>query len=330
MNIKIITELVKASGVSKGELILIHFWGDDADKEIANRFLSAVASLGAAPVLLQQSRAINAAVFSAAKEGCFDERYFDLFSKFDAVLDVFAYQPVILPCKMDAEPFAHYRDYMSRIFNKLMECRRFTQIRLPTQANAEESGLNPQDYIRRMTGAYDIDYQAVKDACRHEIERFSGACKVSVHTGTDCVLRLELEERTWQTDAGDGDLPCGEVYIAPVEDKSQGALFFETFYLDDRSYRNVTIQIKDGRFCGSNTAEIDQYFAEQTPENRVLCELGIGMNPGVTDLCGYTVLDEKMAGTFHIAFGANNMFGGANAASHHIDFVGHGEIEVTE
>ncbi|MFR7832566.1 MAG: hypothetical protein ACLU3F_15300 [Blautia wexlerae] len=24
------------------------------------------------------------------------------------------------------------------------------------------------------------------------------------------------------------------------------------------------------------------------------------------DLCGYTLLDEKMAGTFHIAVGANN------------------------
>ena len=54
----------------------------------------------------------------------------------------------------------------------------------------------------------------------------------------------------------------------------------------------------------------------------------LGMNPNVTDLCGYTVLDEKMAGTFHIAVGANNMFGGENKASDHIDFVGCGKIEV--
>ena len=36
-------------------------------------------------------------------------------------------------------------------------------------------------------------------------------------------------------------------------------------------------------------------------------------NPNVTELCGYTPLDEKMYGTFHIAVGANNMFGGTNA-----------------
>ena len=71
-----------------------------------------------------------------------------------------------------------------------------------------------------------------------------------------------------------------------------------------------------------------KYFSDQPKENRTVCELGIGMNPNVTNLCGYTVLDEKMAGTFHIAVGANNMFGGNNRASTHIDFVGCGRIEV--
>ncbi len=52
------------------------------------------------------------------------------------------------------------------------------------------------------------------------------------------------------------------------------------------------------------------------------------MNPNVTDLCGYTLLDEKMAGTFHIAVGANTMFGGENRATDHGDFVGRGEVEV--
>ena len=58
-----------------------------------------------------------------------------------------------------------------------------------------------------------------------------------------------------------------------------------------------------------------------------MCELGIGLNAHVTELCGYSVLDEKAAGTFHIAVGANNLFGGQNAAADHVDFVGRGRIE---
>ena len=85
-----ISKIVKASGVSAGELILIHFWGEDRDKGIANQFAAAVAAEGASPVILQQARSINRDIFSAAKDSCFDNRYFDLISKFDAVLDVFA------------------------------------------------------------------------------------------------------------------------------------------------------------------------------------------------------------------------------------------------
>ena len=78
---------------------------------------------------------------------------------------------------------------------------------------------------------------------------------------------------------------------------------------------------------GSNHPDVAAYFAGQPRENRVVCELGFGMNPNITSLCGYTVLDEKMAGTFHIAVGANHMFGGTNKASDHIDFVGYARME---
>lgn len=329
MNIETITKIVTASGVSAGEMILIHFWGEDADKAIANNFMTAAASLGATPVLLQQSRTVNRDIFASAKEECFDEHYFELFADFDAVLDVFAYQPVILGYEIAPEQFELYRRFMSRLFSKLMKCKRFTQIRIPTAENAAESGLNPQDYIQRMTKAYDIDYKALKNNCAEKAEQFAGCSGISVYTGTDCVLHMELTGRTWHIDAGDGDLPCGEIYIAPVEERTCGSVFFNTFYLDDRKYSSVSLQIENGKVCDSNTPEVAAYFSGQPEENRVVCEFGIGMNPNVADLCGYTVLDEKMAGTFHIAVGANNMFGGKNKASDHIDFVGHGRIEVS-
>ena len=328
MKSETISKIVKASGVSAGELVLVHFWGEDADKEIASGFVASVAALGATPVLLQQARSINREIFSTAKESCFDDRYFELFSKFDAVLDVFAYQPIVLGYKIENKQMTLYRKYMSQLFYKLMECKRFTQIRIPTEANAAESGLDPQDYIQRMNNAYDIDYDEVNTACKRETERFTGACQVEVHTGVVCVLHLDLTGRTWHIDAGDGDLPCGEIYIAPVENKTNGSVFFETFYLDDAKYTDVTLQILNGEVSGSSHAEIAKHFAELPRENRIVCELGLGMNPNFTDLCGYTVLDEKMAGTFHIAVGANNMFSGENKASDHVDFVGCGKVEV--
>ncbi len=328
MNRQTISKMVKASGVSAGEMILVHFWGEDENKEIANDFIVSVAEMGATPVLLQQSRQINRDLFRAAKESCFGAEYFDLFTKFDAVLDVFTYRPVVLGYEIEAEQFELYRKYMAQLFSKLMQCKRFTQIRIPTVANAEESGLDPADYMQRMEKAYDIDYNAVYETCRQAKERYAGTDKVRLCTGESCELYFELTGRAWHIDAGDGDLPCGEIYIAPVENKTQGTVYFETFYLDGVKYSHVMLQVRDGQVCGSNQPEITAFFEKQPQENRVVCELGFGMNPNVTDLCGYNVLDEKMCDTFHIAVGANHMFGGTNEASDHIDFVGRGTIVI--
>lgn len=326
MDRKIISKIVKASGISAGEMILIHFWGEDTDKEIANSFMAAVAEASATPMLLQQSRSVNREIFLAAKESCFGDQYFDLFTKFDAVLDVFAYRPVILGYEIDHDKFELYRKYMAQLFSKLMSCKRFTQIRIPTAANAEESGLKPQDYIQRMERAYDVDYPAVYEACRQAKDRFEGINQVLLRTGENCELLFELTDRAWHIDAGDGDLPCGEIYIAPVENKTQGTVYFEVFYLDGVKYEHVLLHIRDGQISGSSRPEITAFFEKQPQENRIVCELGFGMNPNITDLCGYTVLDEKMCNTFHIAVGANHMFGGTNTASDHLDFVGHGTI----
>lgn len=330
MDERLIAKIVKASGVRAGELILVHFWGEDRDKEIANRFMAAVAAVGAAPFLVQQSRTINRDIFACAAENSFGERYFELFSQFDAVLDVFAYQPVKLGYALPDKQMATYRRYMAQIFQKLVKCKRFTQIRIPTRENAEETNLDANEYIRRMTKAYDIDYEAVAQACKKEAERFSDVREVSIYTGNGNVLSMELTGRNWQIDAGDGDLPCGEIYIAPVEESAQGKVSFDTFYLDGSRYENVVLMIEHGKICDSSNEEVKHFFENQPEENRVVCELGIGMNPNVTDLCGYTVLDEKMMGTFHIAVGANELFGGKNKASIHEDFVGRGQIEVSK
>ncbi len=328
MNHETILRIVKASGVTSGELILVHFWGEDSDKEIANRFMVAVAELGASPVLLQQARTINRDIFNAAKESSFGERYFDMFSMFDAVIDVFAYRPVVLGYEIPDKQTKLYRGYVSKLFYKLMGCRRFTQIRVPTEANAEEASLDPQDYIRRLERAYDIDYETLRSECEKEVKRLSSANNIIVHTGDNCALNFEINGRTWHIDAGDGDIPCGEIYIAPLESKTNGDVYFETFYMDGEKYCNVTLHVLNGEVCSSSHPHIAERFRGMPRENRIVCEFGIGMNPNITDMCGYTVLDEKMVGTFHIGVGANDMFGGENKASEHTDFVGYGEVEV--
>lgn len=322
MNTDYIHKIVTASGVSAGENVLIHFWGEDADKAVANKFLASVASLGATPFLLQQARSVNYAIFKIAKASCFGKDYFELFSRFDAVLDVFTYQPIVLGYDLETEQMSLYRNYIASLFYTLMKAKRFTQIRIPTTSNAAESPLDPAEYVRRMEAAYDIDYDELLAACITAKEKLEAHSRYILKTGKDCALHFDLTGRDWHIDAGDGDWPCGEIYIAPVEHKTNGRIFFSKLFIEDvGTYENVTLTVADGKIIHSNHEAVTVFIQKQPPENTVVCELGLGMNPNVKDICGYTVLDEKMAGSFHIAIGANHMFGGRNQAKMHLDLV---------
>lgn len=327
MNAAMFRRIVRAAGVAKGEDVLVHFWGGDEDLNTAREFINAVAACGASPVLLQQSREVNRALFAAAAEGAFDARWFSRFSGFDTVLDVFAYRPVVLGHELPAEQYERYRTYIRGLFAALMQAKRFLQIRLPTAENAAEAGLPPEEFISRMERAYDIDYEALSVSCGRKAAELRGMDRLTLRTGKDCELRFALGDRAWHIDAGDGDWPCGEVYIAPLETKTDGTLWFpELFFPELGRVTDVTLTVSGGQAVDSSNPELRRRLAELPPEETVVCELGFGMNPGVKDLCGCTVLDEKLAGSFHIALGANTMFGGVNGARNHLDLVCGGDF----
>lgn len=325
----VINKVVKASGVCEGDLVLVHFWGEDCYKSIANDFTIAVASLGATPVFLQESRSLNRRIFANTTESSYKESYFQMLENVDVVLDIFTYQPVTLGEEIESAKLELYRNYIAKLFEVLMKAKKFVQIRIPTKENAEESCMEVTEYIHRMEEAYDIDYNMLKSSCEKAKEDIEKYHKIMLLSGKECKLNFNLTGRSWHIDAGDGDWPCGEIYIAPNERDTNGSVYFERLFIEDvGEYEGVTIDIENGQLLHSDNKEVNLFFDSLSLENKVICELGFGMNTNVKELCGYSVLDEKMANSFHIAIGANNMFGGNNAASIHMDFVGTGYFEI--
>ena len=331
MEQKIIEKIVKASGIEPGESVLLHFWGEDTAKATANAFMVSIAALGGSPVLLQEARTLNRDIFSQASEDCFGEAYFERLASFDTVLDVFAYQPIVLGYDLESEKFTLYRNYMANLFRTLLTAKRFLQIRLPTIENAQESSLPPDKFVQRMTAAYDIDFDALRSACEKKADRLKQYDQLAIETGDHALLQFDLAGRAWHIDAGDGDWPCGEVYIAPNEEKTQGEIFFETLYIDDVGrFDHVRLYVRQGVLLGSSDEKVNEYLKNLKTSDKTVCELGFGMNPHITEACGYTVLDEKILGSFHIAIGENTLFGGCNQASQHIDLVHTGKFTIIQ
>lgn len=180
------------------------------------------------------------------------------------------------------------------------------------------------------------DYDAIAATTRSLAKRLSGSSAVRLTSPLGTDLRISTEGRPWLTDTGIlrgrgvyGNLPAGEVYVAPVEDSAEGVLVIDRSLPGLMLNEPVRIVVERGRALqiagGDGAAYLERaiHDAEEKPHGewaRTIAELGIGTNPRAR-LQGNIITDEKVAGTVHVAIGRNDMFGGRSRAPLHIDGV---------
>ncbi|WP_164880532.1 aminopeptidase [Clostridium manihotivorum] len=323
----LVEKLVKAIKISKGDKVLLQLWGEDDYKELLHKFSTAVKNNGAIPIEYQHSRIHYKNLFAEAEEKEINKESFQCFKEVDVVVDLCACAPVRPHDEFPKEKLDLYRSYMKRLFEVLATKEKFVQLRIPTSENALESALNEEEYKVRMVKAYDIDYDKLYIKAKSLVGDLEKNTATTIITGDNEKLSLSLKDRAWYIDAGDGDLPCGEVYIAPVENSAEGSILIDQVFLDDVKIEGLRLEFKEGKIVNSNSDIFNEFLETLPPSSDILCEFGIGLNENVTEIIGYTPLDEKASGTYHIAIGANSMFGGKNNCNFHMDFVFYGKVE---
>ncbi len=168
--------------------------------------------------------------------------------------------------------------------------------------------------------------------------------------GTDFWLSIEnrrinydagilTEEMISEGDLG-GNLPAGEIFIAPIETTGEGTIFcpLTNDRYSGKILRNVKLPFKNGKLliekvtADNDVDDLKSSFKQcedidKTNENISeirtynVAELGIGCNPKITKAIGYILTDEKITGSVHVAFGSNKMYGGTSVSQMHWDFV---------
>mgnify|MGYP003303188350 FL=1 len=324
MEQRLINKIVHAMEIEVGDIVLLNFWGSEEEIEDLYAFASAVAEVGAYPQMLHHSLKYYAQMFSSLS--CeFSEKWFKQFKEVDVVIDIMNRAPGQVPEGL--EDISIYRSYIRELFKCFSEKKKLIQITMPTKENAKNADMNFDLFYERTVKALDIDYKELKGKCQERIENFNGQIR-TIHTGNDCVLTLDTTGREWIVDAGDGALPCGEIYIAPIEENTNGTVFFELFSVDGLGvFNDITIEVENGRIIKTNCDEFNSFIRTLPDGADIIAELGIGMNPNVEKILGDSHLDENAIGTFHIALGMNYLFGGKNKCPVHIDLVGEGVVK---
>jgi leucyl aminopeptidase (aminopeptidase T) len=175
-----------------------------------------------------------------------------------------------------------------------------------------------------------VDWQALAARTALLADKINSAVEISVTTpnGTQMLFgkkgrRAEGDDGLLTAPGSFGNLPAGEVYLAPLEGTSTGVMVIE--YAPTRKLASpLKLIVKDGNVT---TIEGDEPYREhlenkfaEGEKNRNIAELGIGTNDRATR--PDNILEaEKILGTIHIALGDNSGFGGTVQTPFHEDYV---------
>ncbi|MFB6069459.1 MAG: aminopeptidase [Halanaeroarchaeum sp.] len=181
------------------------------------------------------------------------------------------------------------------------------------------------------TTGLDADYDEIAAHCATLLERVRDAdeIRVTAPNGTDVTVRPG--DRRWREDTGlvadpgaFSNLPAGEVFVSPETADGtyvvDGTMMPYGRLADDQTLR---FEVEAGRVTEIGDDEIRSQVetaAESVGDAAYnLAELGIGTNVAVRDLVGSVLLDEKAAGTVHLAIGDDAGIGGDVSAPLHLD-----------
>lgn len=319
----LINTLLDGLDLTSSDLVLLQLWAEDDYKQVLCDFSYALARRGIACVLQQHSRIYYLELFKNHKgsSSLFTSTYFDHYKPITVVIDLLAYEPVQPHQDFPKDQLPLYGDYMRNLFKTLQIKKKFVQLRLPTLENSQHTPLSFETYKETLLHAYNINYTVLKNTCQTYINKFSGKQCLEIKTSSSHLLSFSLEQRNWHRDDGTGDLPAGEIYIAPTETSACGSLYIDKLYYFDTQFGHITLHFDKGILTHSSDEVFNTHLRDLPPGGNVLGEFGIGLNPNIHTLTGYTPLDEKILGTCHIALGMNHLFGGTNTCPFHDDMV---------
>jgi leucyl aminopeptidase (aminopeptidase T) len=176
----------------------------------------------------------------------------------------------------------------------------------------------------------DADYESIRQECERVHDQVAGADQIRVTTDLGTDVTFEPGTREWQLDTGIvheagemSNLPAGEVFVSPEDANGRYVVDGTMMPHGKLEGERLEFEVEDGlvtHISDDAVREEVETAAEEVGDAAYnLAELGIGTNLAVEDLVGSVLLDEKAAGTVHIAIGDDHGIGGDVHAPLHLD-----------
>ena len=189
----------------------------------------------------------------------------------------------------------------------------------PTNAYAQDAGMSLNDYSKFVIKACQLDqedpvefWQSLDDwQCLLAEKLMTGKqLHFSTPAGTD--LTVDVEGMRWLSSPGRKNFPDGEVYSGPNLDAANGGadgvvVFDKRCVYQGRAVCNARVVMENGRATDVTAEEGEEFLISMLDQDegaRRIGEVAFGTNRAIDKPTGQILYDEKMGGSFHLAFGA--------------------------
>ena len=215
-----------------------------------------------------------------------------------------------------------YQDWFDTIIDK-----NWVLTYYPTKAMAQKSGMSLSKLFDFYFKSVLIDYDKMKRGQQKLAKRIDNGRTVHI-VGENTDLTLGIEGRTAHICAGQRNIPDGEVFTGPVEDKTDGYIYYEfpgTY--TDKEISGIYLEFSKGLVTKAKSDANEKALhtiLDTDPGAKRLGEFAFGTNYGIKNFMKETLFDEKIGGTIHTALGHsyNDPTGwGKNVSAIHWDLV---------
>ena len=213
----------------------------------------------------------------------------------------------------------------------------WTTTLFPTEAYAQDAGMSFRDYSRFVIKACQLDHEDPvafwqdldRWQCQLADQLMSGS-KLHFYTPAGTDLTVDTAGMRWLSSPGRKNFPDGEVYSGPNLGAENGGaegvvMFDQRCVYQGHAVRNARVVMEKGRATEVKADEGEAFLISMLDQDegaRRIGEVAFGTNRAISQPTGQILFDEKMGGSFHLAFGAGYPeTGNTNKSALHWDLI---------
>ncbi len=194
----------------------------------------------------------------------------------------------------------------------------------PNATSAYNARMSTEEFEDFYLDVCTVDYAKMKEAMTPLCELIESTDKVRL-LGKDTNLTFSIKGQKACKCAGQYNIPDGEVFTSPLRTSVNGTVTFNVpLSIAGDIFENIKLTVKEGKIVQSdcNNPEAFRKLLDTDAGARYFGEFAFGVNPMINQPMKDTLFDEKISGSFHMAFGQSLLEApNGNESGMHVDMI---------